>query len=180
MESAPPITFLSVPIEAWLTILAIIIGPLAALLIQKYIEGLKAKEDRKVMIFRSLMANRASRLSQNYVQALNGIEVEFHGETKVIEKWRSLMDYLNTPQDPANDPNLARWTERVTDGLTSLLLEMGESLGYHFDAVTIKRNAYYPVAWNTTEIEWAKFRQAAVKVLEAEKPIKVEVVPPAS
>ncbi|MGB7435847.1 MAG: DUF6680 family protein, partial [Candidatus Acidiferrum sp.] len=95
-----PITFLSVPLEAWLTILAIIIGPLAALLIQKHLERLKAKEDRKVMIFRALMANRSSRLSPAYVQALNGIETEFFGETKVIEAWRGLLDQLYTPHDP--------------------------------------------------------------------------------
>jgi hypothetical protein len=96
-----PITFLSVPLEAWLTIATIIIGPLAALLIQKHLEGLEAREDRKVMIFRNLMASRANRMSPAYVQALNGIEVEFYGETKVIEAWRSLIEQLYTSHVPA-------------------------------------------------------------------------------
>jgi hypothetical protein len=175
---ASPITLFSVSLESWLTIAAIIIGPLAALLIQRHLERSQAKEDRKVMIFRNLMANRASRLSQNYVQALNGIEVEFHGETKVIEKWRSLVDHLYTQHDAVSDPNSIRWNDRVTELLGELLYEMAETLGYHFDKVTLKRNVYFPAGWNTIEIEQAKLRQAAVKVFEGEKPLKIEVTAP--
>jgi hypothetical protein len=170
-----PVTFLSVSLEAWLTMLAIIIGPLAALLIQHHRERVQAQEDRRVEIFRTLMANRASRMSQPFVQALNGIEVEFHGRTRVIEAWRSLNEHLYTPNDPVGDPNLVRWQERTTDRLTSLLAAMGESLDYHFDEVTLRRNVYYPTGWTTTEVEQIKLRQAAIKVFEGEKALKVEI-----
>jgi hypothetical protein len=178
MVQAPSITILSVSLESWLTILAILVGPLAALTIQKWMEDRRVKLERKMTIFRALMANRTSRLSATYVQALNGIETEFYEETKIIEAWHSLIDQLNTPQDPANDPNAARWSERVTNLLTDLLYEMAELLGYHFDKVGLKKNAYYPIGWNTIEIEQAKLRQAAIGVLEGGKPIKVEVTNP--
>ncbi len=178
MQQAPSITFLSVPLEAWLTIAAIIIGPLAALLIQKHIENRRAKEDRKITIFRNLMASRASRLSAAYVQALNGIETEFYGETKVIEAWHSLVDHLYTPHDPVSDPNLARWNDRVTELLTDLLFEMATSLDYHFDKVTLKKSAYFPSGWNTIETENATLRQSAIKVFGGEKPLKVELTGP--
>jgi hypothetical protein len=58
MAPAPPITFYSVSLEAWLTIIAILTGPLAALLIQMYFQDRRAKEDRKVAIFRNLMNYR--------------------------------------------------------------------------------------------------------------------------
>jgi len=121
------------------------------------------------------MANRASRLSPAYVQALNGIETEFFGQARVIEAWRSLVDHLYTPHDPVADPNLAHWNERVTDLLTDLLHEMAESLDYHFDKVTLKKSAYYPTGWGVVEGEQAKLRQSAIKVFEGEKPLKVEV-----
>jgi hypothetical protein len=178
MQQAPSISFLSVSLEAWLTIAAIIIGPLTALLIQKSIENRRAKEERKITIFRNLMANRASRLSAAYVQALNGIETEFYGETKVIDAWRSQVDHLYTPHDAAGDPNLTRWTERQTELLTDLLSAMAESLGYHFDKVTLKRNAYYPTGWNTIETENTQLRQAAIKVFESRKALKVELTNP--
>jgi hypothetical protein len=113
------------------------------------------------------------------VQALNGIDTEFYGETNVIEAWRSLVDHLNSPHDTVNDPNFARWTERVTELLTTMLLRMAESLDYHFDEVTLKRNAYYPTGWNTIEVEQTKLRQAAITIFEGEKPLKVELTNPA-
>lgn len=169
------IVFLSVSPEIWIGLAAILTSPLVALLIEKYLEKLRAQEDRRVMIFRALMANRASRLSPAYVQALNGVEVEFFGETRVIEAWRSLLDQLNTPHDKVTDPQVTQWNDRVTTFLNDLLYEMGESLGYHFDKVSLKKNAYYPSGWQLVEGEQMKLRQAAVKVFEGEKPLKVEI-----
>jgi hypothetical protein len=163
-----------VSLEAWLTILAIITGPLAALLIQKYIETRRARTDRKAKIFQDLMTYRASRLSAPYVQALNGIETEFYGDTKVVEAWRSLVNHLYTPQG-SDEVTSTRWNDHVSELLTDLLYQMAESLGYHFDKVTLQRNVYYPKGWNLTEVENTKLRQAAVKVFEGEKPLRVEV-----
>jgi hypothetical protein len=174
VQPAPPITVFSVSLEAWLTIVAIIIGPLAALLIQKYIENRRAQQDRKIAIFRNIMAHRASRLSAPYVQALNGIETEFYGDTKVINAWRTFVDHLYA-QDEKTDPTLARWSERNAELLTNLLLRMAESLGYRFEDVAIKRNAYAPKGWDTIETEQTKLRQSAIKVFEGQKPLKVEI-----
>jgi hypothetical protein len=174
MAPAPPITFFSVSLEAWLTILAILTGPLAALLIQKAIEERRARTDRKVAILRDLMAYRANILLAQFVQALNGIELEFYGETKVIEGWRSLVEHLYTTQP--TDPNEnKRWVDQLNEHMNALLHVMGESLGYHFSAVTLKRNYYYPTRWTTVEAENAKLRLAAIKVFEGDNPLKVEL-----
>jgi hypothetical protein len=170
------LTFLSIPLEAWLTIAAIIIGPIAALLIQKYFERSQAETDRKIGILRQLMANRATRLAPSFVQSLNAIEMEFYGKTEVLEAWRILNEHLYTPHDAVGDPQMMRWTERTTDPLSELLHQMAKSLGYHFDKVTLKRNVYFPAGWNTLEVEQMKIRQAAIKVLEGQTPIKIKEV----
>jgi uncharacterized protein DUF6680 len=170
----PPLpvhSFLTISLESWLTIAAILIGPIVALTIQKWIEDRRARQNRKIQIFRELMASRASRLSAPYVQALNGIETEFYGQTKVIEAWRFLVDHLYTPQET----NPEQWGQTQSDLLGDLLYEMGKSLGYHFDRVTLKRNVYFPKGWNLIEAEQAQLRQAAVAVFEGKKPLKVEV-----
>ena len=56
-----------------------------------------------------------------------------------------------------------------------LLYEMGEALNYHFDKVGLRRNAYYPEAWNVAEIQQIKLQQAAIQVFEGDKPLKVEI-----
>ena len=57
-----------------------------------------------------------------------------------------------------------------------LLYEMGESLGYHFDKVTLKKNAYYPRGWGEVEVEQHQLRKAALAVFAGEKPLNVVVV----
>lgn len=166
--------WLGISLEAWLTIAAIFLGPITALFAQNRYEKRRASTDRKIRIFRALMANRASRLAPGFVEALNGIETEFYGNIKVIESWRSLVDHYNTPHDP-EDKTFARWNEKLSDLLTNMLYEMAESLGYHFDKVTLKKSAYYPTGWGMIEEEQTRLRQAAMRVFEGDRTLKVEV-----
>ena len=164
--------FLGISLDGWLTIAAIITGPIAALLIQKYLEERRAKKNRKMRIHQALMANRASRLSAAWVEALNGIETEFYDDKKVIEAWRVVVDHLNAPEshDPAQ---LSRWAEILADHVNNMLYEMGESLGYHFDRVTLKRNAYYPSGWGEIELENHAVRKKLLELLDGKRKLPV-------
>jgi hypothetical protein len=84
------------------------------------------------------------------------------------------VNHLYTPEGQGDAA--IRWNDETTRLLTELLLDMGKSLGYHFDRVTLMRNVYFPVGWNSTEVEQRQLRQAAVKVFEGEKTLKVELV----
>ena len=61
----------------WITISAIIIGPILAVQVQKLIERYKEKNDRKLNIFKTLMATRGARVSFEHVRALNMIDTEY-------------------------------------------------------------------------------------------------------
>jgi hypothetical protein len=160
--------------QIWIAIVAIITGPTSALLIGKYLEERRAKKNRKIQIFRSLMANRASRLSAAWVEALNGIETEFYGQTKVIEAWRVVIDQLYS--DDANDPKKSdQWLATLTDSMNDMLYEMAESLDYHFDRVTIKRNAYNPKLWGEIELEQHAIRKKFLEVLDGKRRLPVAV-----
>lgn len=170
MGAAPTVTFLSISLEGWLTMAALVIGPVAALFIQKRLDDRRAKIDRKIKIFRDLIANRANRLSPQYVQALNGIETEFYGDKKVIGAWRALLEHLYTPE-PSDEVERGQWLDRINERLTDLLCEMAEQLGYRFDRVDLKRYAYYPTRWNTVELENMKLWQAGNRMVEDDKPL---------
>ncbi len=118
------------------------------------------------------MANRASRLSAPWVQSLNAIETEFYGNTKVIEAWRVIVDHLYSAE--ANDSaQVDRWNEKLGDLVNELLFEMGKSLGYHFDKVTLKRNAYYPRGWGEIELEQHAIRKKFLEVLDGKRRLPV-------
>lgn len=61
-------------ISNWLVITAIIVAPILAVQIQKFIESKKEKRARKIQIFKALMATRATPLSPLHVEALNMID----------------------------------------------------------------------------------------------------------
>ena len=68
---------LNMEAKEWITILAIIAGPILAVQAQKIIEGVKERKERKIRLFHTLMETRAARLSGQHVSALNMIDLEF-------------------------------------------------------------------------------------------------------
>lgn len=65
-----------------LTILAIVIGPIAAVQIEKYIQRKRDSKNQREDIFKTLMATRGSVLSYAHVEALNRIDLEFSNHNK--------------------------------------------------------------------------------------------------
>lgn len=167
-------------ISDWLAILAILVAPIVALQIQKYIEDRKEIRARKMQIFRTLMATRATRLDAKHIEALNMIDIEFFKNEKVTEKWKLLLDnFANYPQDP-NEKNyeskLSSCAEK-SDGLfVDLLSEMAKSLDYKFDEVHLKRNIYIPKGQADYMMSQEFMRRAFIEVLSGARSIPIKVV----
>lgn len=70
----------SISLNSWLTIAAILIAPLSALIIQDFLAKIKESRATKLSIFKTLMATRLSPLSFEHTQALNMIDIEFYGK----------------------------------------------------------------------------------------------------
>lgn len=137
----------------WWVVLATIAGPVIAVQTQKFIERASERGRRRQWIFTALMANRATHLHDDYVRALNLIDLEFSpkrfrgsADRRVIEAWRTLFGELsNGPPEGNNDLSLARaWNERVSDRLVALLSAMSTALGYTFSEEVLRRGIYYP------------------------------------
>lgn len=177
----PPVAIWLLTIDQWLvviSILAIALGPIGALEVQKRLEDRRAIRERKMSIFRRLMATRATPMSPIHVEALNAIEVEFYGDSKadkkVLEAWRLYIDHLGYVPD--GGPALDRWVEKKQDLLFDLLHEMAGGLGYEFSKVTIKKNVYHPKGFVEIEGEQHALRKAALGVLSGERPVQTTVV----
>jgi hypothetical protein len=100
----------------WWIVAATLAGPVVAVQTQKWIERATERGKRRQWIFTALMANRATRLSDDFVRALNLIDLEFSPkrfrgsvDRMVIDAWRALFGELgNGPPDDNQDLNLAR------------------------------------------------------------------------
>ena len=159
-----------------LTITAIILGPVLAVQIEKILQRNRATREGKDSIFKILMATRGYVLSYEHVEALNRIDLEFSGNKKysrVISSWKEYFDNLS--QQVSADA-VTHWSARNEELLSNLLFEMGNSLGYDFDKVLIKRNIYSPIAHDTIEREQQAVRRGVLAVLSGDKSIPFKLI----
>lgn len=161
-----------------LTILAIVLGPIIALQIQRRLDQSREARNRKMWIFKTLMSFRATALAPSFVQALNLIDVEFDGlnekEKAVRKAWKVLLDhYVDLGRTP--DPNTPTLNEKSTQLRTDLLLKMGQCLGYDFDEVQIRKGSYYPTGLGDVEAEQHAIRRGVLNVLSGKARIPVGI-----
>lgn len=160
----------------FLMIIAVLLAPLVAVQVQKCLEVFREVRSRKLWIFKTLMATRAATVSQEHVQALNMIDLEFREKRfkNVTIAWKTYLDHLSSyPKEDENRQSL--WKERRVDLLTALLLQMGRSLDYEFDEVHIKKGIYSPEAHGRIEDENMLIRGGLIRVLYGDAALKMDV-----
>lgn len=170
----------------WLTILAIILGPVLAVQAQKWIEAANTKKNQRLLIFKKLMATRGTPISPVHVEALNLIDLEFAGRSEkhkqVRTRWKEYLDNLTQlEQDPEKQKaQLPAWSEKNQELLANLLHDMGKAVGYEFDKVQLKRSIYTPVGHANMELEAQLIRRFTVELLAGKRalPMNVWSLPP--
>ena len=164
--------------------IATLISPFLAVQSQKWIEESKEKKRRKVHIFETLMATRASRTVPNHVMALNAIDLEFKSkkpkDRAVLEAWRVYFDHLhNVPDESKNPEKFSQqqeiWNQKNEELFVDLLKALSDSLGYSFDKVQLKRGVYYPRAHGEAELDQYIIRKAFLKILTGEMTFPMDV-----
>lgn len=157
-------------IADWLMITAVFLGPVVAVRLTRYLDNQKEIRERKVNIFKTLMATRAYTVSWAHVEALNRIDLEFDKDHKkerdVIDAWKEYLDLLNNSTIPID-----QWGVKRVDLLVELLHKMARVLNYDFDKTHIKNSSYSPRAHGETEDEQAALRRGLIEVLGGNRPL---------
>ncbi len=170
----------------WIIIAAIVIGPIAAVQVQKKIESLKDRRARQLHIFRVLMSTRATRLSPDHVAALNMIDTDFSEKIKkekpVINAWHVLLDQFVKYPDSENFPDqtiylsvLNTAINKAEDYFVELLLAMSNVLDYDFDSIHIRNGCYAPTGHAEIENDNRLLRKGVIALLEGNIPLKMDV-----
>ena len=121
-----------------LNLIAIIIAPVAAVLIGQWLQNRANKRKDKMEIFKTLMISR-SVWSLDSVKALNIIDIVFAGDKTVREKWKYYYDKLCV-ENPSETE-----LKKIKTAQEELLESMADSLGYK-GKITWKtiQNPYVP------------------------------------
>lgn len=155
----------------WLTVTAIVRGPVLALLTQRVLDRIREKKKQRVGLYLALMSTRAQPLSAEHVRALNAIDVVFNRKRRdqaIRAAWEKWLAHVTT------DAKQPGWGERMNDLKVELLQAMGSAVGYEFDIDHLKRQSYIPMAHFDVEQDLAQIRQGLAKVL-TDKGLKVLV-----
>ena len=117
---------------------AILLGPVIAMCIGRYLQTQATKRDEKMHIFKVLMTSRGAATFE-YVIACNTIDIVFSDDKGVRQRWKELYETLHTEQD--NDAD----REAMAKARYRLLEAIALALGYK-DKITWEtiQNPYNP------------------------------------
>lgn len=127
-------------------------------------------KNRRLEIFRTLMRTRANWLSQEHVDSLNAIAIEFHGEQRIIECWNNYFDHL----DPKGGDTNNDWQAHSIDLFINLLQAMSDFLGYKFSASEIT-NTFKPIGHFEHEARKEKIEKGLAALLSGELSLGVKI-----
>ena len=155
-------------------VIATFAGPVFAVLVTRHIDNARQVRDRRLNVFRTLMATRRTFLSPEKVIALNMVEIEFYGIRTVQDVHRDVMAHINAPRPLPQD-----WEERHRTLLTRLLSEIAKVLGYQLQQLDVLEGGYYPQGLADIEVEQQAVRRALIEVLSGRRPLGVSPAAPA-
>ena len=136
--------------DTWAIVAATGLGPILAVLITLWRTEISSKYNRRLYVFRTLMATRKVGISPDHVNAINLIEVDYYGCRKVEAAWSEYKDHLNDNSKPEDEP----WREKKERLLAKLLFEIAAVLGFNIPAIDIFIGGYAPSAWSYRDLRY--------------------------
>lgn len=162
-------------ISSWilgLTLIAILVGPIAAVLVTRWGDDRREKRKRKHDVLSALMRTRPARLSYEHVGALNLIQLEFYDSSAVLEAYGRYIEvlYREAPNEPEANKRLG---EERSDRFIQLLHQVARDMGYAFDKKDLEKLSYGPQGWENDESAIRMLRAMAMDVLTGQQSLSV-------
>ncbi len=134
-------------IKDLITIIALFMGPVVAVIITRYNDQIRAKKERQLMTFRALMQNRSDPVSKEFVAALNLIEVDFNEHLALKNAWKELFEALHPKVKPEKPDEISQQLLLWQTLTTKLLHELGKYLNIEIEQLDIMQRVYAPQGW---------------------------------
>lgn len=125
----------------WLTLAAIVIGPLVAVGITLWIEGRRKTRDSRIIVLRQLMATRHLPADPMYSQAINLVPVEFNDQPAVISAYKAYHDAIRRRAGDNSDDQTDSFQVMVAKQ-TKLIYAIMQSLGLKASEADLPIEAY--------------------------------------
>jgi len=159
------------------TIIAVLVGPIAAVLVTRWTDNRRIERDRRMDVFRNLMRTRRLRLSPDHVAALNLVEIEFYRIPSVIEAWKNYWESLNKQFPTSPSPTELEGNRQDQERLLSkLLYVMAKSLQFDIEHLEIFGGGYTPKGWADIESQQNVLRSLLIETFSGNRAFPVSPV----
>lgn len=165
--------------ETWAIVGATFAGPVAAILITIWRERRSVVRERRLWVFRTLLATRQQTVHVDHVRALNSVEIEFYGIEPVMQAWRVYMNHLSSETGILEGQRFLTFTEKGRDLLAKMLAKMADSLGFTMGEIDL-RLGYKPYGWDYREGRETELREAAISMFSGRQHLLVRPEVPQS
>lgn len=158
------------------TVVATLIGPIAAVLITLWYQRRDQQYQRRLAVFRSLMQWRANWLNAEWVGALNMIPVEFAGHPEIMTSLSSLLDKLSDRGFAEGGEHLAAAYGRAETAFVELVQKLARNLRIDLNGFDLRGRVYAPSGWAAEQAAIQSLRADTSAILSGERPLKIELI----
>jgi len=169
-----PTTYWELKPGEWITIIALIVGPIAAVLTQLWFQKRRTIREQKLWVYGALISNRATWIAQDFVRAMNYVDVIFYKNAAVRAKRAELLTHIKKTTKQDGTVEQVDW-DKAADLCAEMLDLMGKELGFDFSHTQIKDSAYYPVGHEKMDRAAIELREKGLAILEGKAPISVVI-----
>ena len=166
--------------QFWITTIAIVVGPIMAVLAARFLEKRDQERGRRLAVFRDLMATRQITYSRQHVGALNLVELEFYGDTAILNSYRELMKVLSDEDrwndSRENEDKSRKLIQDMNDCRAKLLNRMALSLNYHMSDIELMRGGYYPELLGRLDDQRVKATEFVVDLAGGKRAVPIAVI----
>ena len=176
-----------------LTVIALVVGPIMAVLITRYLDDERTYKARRMDVFRTLMRTRRTVLHPDHIGALNLVEIEYADEPPVLAAWKKLFEHFGTAHGRREDERLDSLTDLVEINkrneifgtrlgqerqslLAKLLHKMAKVLGFKVEQLEIFEGGYTPQFWANVETEQEIIRKFFVSLAHGTAVVPMGVI----
>jgi hypothetical protein len=163
--------------DTWAIVLATFLGPVAAVGVSFWRENRREIQQLRFAVFRTLMATRRVAISPVHVEAINTVEVAFHGVEAVESAHRGYIAHLNNyPANPSDEEH-RRWEERRQDLLATLISKIAMNLKITKGEIDIRSGGYSPAGWWHRDVREVATRDMVLEIMKGARPLRVSIEP---
>ena len=173
--------------------IAVLLGPILAVLITRWLDHQREDKARKLEVFKTLMRTRRNPISPEHVGALNLVELEFAAQKNVLKNLSELFSHLGTEHARRHEEQLSkemddaearnrnekfgiRLQNERQELLAILLHSIANKLGYKIEQLEVLKGGYTPQGWADVEAEQRIIRKYFLDLYTGVRMVPVGVV----